>query len=140
MLGVAGVLGQEILKPGVWWYEAALPQNLPGPFQNVNLGGLLAFQFILFHWVEVRRWMDIRNFGSVNEVSVDAFGGFACFFANFCACPPLLALCFVRSAVSLLLLSCAATSACVCCCDSLCLALVRAARGAAPTRPPWHAP
>eukprot|EP00775_Hariotina_reticulata_P011341 gene11341-11490_t len=67
MLGVAGVLGQEILRPDVYWYEAGLPQNLPGPFQNINMGGLLAWEFILMHWVEVRRWQDYKNFGSVNE-------------------------------------------------------------------------
>lgn len=68
MLGVAGVLGQEILRPDVFWYEAGLPQNLPGPFQNINMGGLLAWEFLLMHWVEVRRWQDYKNFGSVNEV------------------------------------------------------------------------
>ncbi|KIZ02809.1 Chlorophyll a-b binding protein [Monoraphidium neglectum] len=68
MLGAAGVLGQEILNPNVNWYtEAALPQNLPAPFTNVNLGGLLAIEFLLMHWVEVRRWQDIRKFGSVNQ-------------------------------------------------------------------------
>jgi len=34
----------------------------------VNLGGLLAWEFLLMHWVEVRRWQDYKNFGSVNEV------------------------------------------------------------------------
>eukprot|EP00878_Enallax_costatus_P000304 GHUV01000377.1.p1 GENE.GHUV01000377.1~~GHUV01000377.1.p1 ORF type:complete len:264 (+),score=85.78 GHUV01000377.1:141-932(+) len=67
MLGVAGVLGQEILRPDVFWYEAGLPENLPGPFQNINMGGLLAWEFLLMHWVEVRRWQDYKNFGSVNE-------------------------------------------------------------------------
>jgi light-harvesting complex I chlorophyll a/b binding protein 4 len=68
MLGVAGVLGQEILRPDVFWYEAGLPENLPGPFKNINMGGLLAFEFLMMHFVEVRRWQDIKNFGSVNEV------------------------------------------------------------------------
>lgn len=36
-------------------------------------GGLLAWEFILMHWVEVRRWQDYKNFGSVNEVG--AAGG-----------------------------------------------------------------
>jgi len=67
MLGVAGVLGQEILRPDVFWYEAGLPENLPGPFKNINMGGLLAWEFLLMHWVEVRRWQDYKNFGSVNE-------------------------------------------------------------------------
>ncbi len=48
-------------------YESALPKNLPFP---VNLGGLLAIEFLLMHWVEVRRWQDIKNHGCVNEVWV----------------------------------------------------------------------
>lgn len=68
MLGVAGVLGQEIFRPDVFWYEAGLPENLPGPFKNINMGGLLAWEFLLMHWVEVRRWQDIKKHGSVNEV------------------------------------------------------------------------
>jgi hypothetical protein len=74
MLGVAGVLGQEILRPDVFWYEAGLPENLPGPFKNINMGGLLAWEFLLMHWVEVRRWQDYKNFGSVNEVRCSAEG------------------------------------------------------------------
>jgi len=74
MLGVAGVLGQEILRPDVFWYEAGLPENLPGPFKNINMGGLLAWEFILMHWVEVRRWQDYKNFGSVNEVRANLAG------------------------------------------------------------------
>jgi len=71
MLGAAGVLGQEILNPSVNWYtEAALPQNLPAPFTNINMGGLLAWEFLMMHFVEVRRWQDIRKHGSVNEVSL----------------------------------------------------------------------
>lgn len=69
MLGVAGVLVQEIVKPEVFFYEAGLPQNLPEPFKDINMGGLLAWEFCLMHFVEVRRWMDYKNFGSVNEVS-----------------------------------------------------------------------
>jgi hypothetical protein len=72
MLGVAGVLGQEILNPSVNWYtEAALPQNLPAPFTNINMGGLLAWEFLMMHFVEVRRWQDIRKHGSVNEVGLE---------------------------------------------------------------------
>jgi light-harvesting complex I chlorophyll a/b binding protein 4 len=67
MLGVAGILVQEIAQPNVFWYDAALPQNLPGPFKNINMGGLLAIEFLLMHWVEVRRWQDYKNFGSVND-------------------------------------------------------------------------
>ena len=70
MLGVAGILVQEIVRPEVFWYESGLPQNLPEPFKNINMGGLLAWEFVLMHWVEVLRWQDYKNHGSVNEVSV----------------------------------------------------------------------
>jgi light-harvesting complex I chlorophyll a/b binding protein 4 len=46
-------------------------QNLPdlyfGP-NKVNLGGLLAWEFLMMHFVEVRRWQDIRKHHSVDEV------------------------------------------------------------------------
>ncbi|KAG2497885.1 hypothetical protein HYH03_004151 [Edaphochlamys debaryana] len=67
MLGAAGVLVQEIVKPDVYFYEAGLPQNLPEPFKGINMGGLLAFEFCMMHFVEVNRYMDIKNHGSVNE-------------------------------------------------------------------------
>jgi light-harvesting complex I chlorophyll a/b binding protein 4 len=57
-------------QPDVWWYESGLPENVPGnPLVGtpVNMGGLLAWEFLLFHFVEVRRWQDYRKFGSVNE-------------------------------------------------------------------------
>mmetsp|Transcript_7523 Transcript_7523/g.22237 ORF Transcript_7523/g.22237 Transcript_7523/m.22237 type:complete len:271 (-) Transcript_7523:223-1035(-) len=72
MLGVAGILGQEIINPGQWWYTAGIPSNLPtdkfyfGP-NGINLGGILAWEFLLMHWVEVRRWQDYKKFGSVNQ-------------------------------------------------------------------------
>ena len=65
MLGVAGVLAQTVLVPNVFWYEAAL--HLPAGLGPVNLGSTLAVQFLLMHFVEVRRWQDIRKPGSVNE-------------------------------------------------------------------------
>lgn len=69
MLGVAGILAQELVVPNQFWYTSALPENLPEPFQRPEaMGGLLAFQFCMMHWVEVRRWMDYKNPGSVNEV------------------------------------------------------------------------
>jgi light-harvesting complex I chlorophyll a/b binding protein 4 len=65
---VAGVLVQEVVRPDIFFYEAGEPANLPAPFTNINMGGLLAFEFLMMHFVEVRRWQDYRNFGSVNEV------------------------------------------------------------------------
>jgi len=73
MLGVAGILVQEIVKPDVFFYNAALPENIPkslffgGSTGKLNYGGLLAWEFLLMHFVEVRRWMDIKKHGSVND-------------------------------------------------------------------------
>jgi light-harvesting complex I chlorophyll a/b binding protein 4 len=69
MLGAAGVLAQTLAQPDQWWYDSALPQNLPDlPVGGkMNLGGLLAWEFLLMHFVEVRRWQDIRRHGSVNS-------------------------------------------------------------------------
>ncbi len=65
MLGVAGVLAQSVLVPDVWWYDAAL--HLPAGLGPVNLGSTLAIQFLLMHFVEIRRWQDIRKPGSVSS-------------------------------------------------------------------------
>ncbi len=54
------------MKPGIAWYDAALPGNLPEGVIS-NPGTLLAIQFCLMHFVEVRRWQDMRKFGSVND-------------------------------------------------------------------------
>merc|ERR1711977_315800 len=72
MLSVTGILLQEVIRPDLFWYEAGLPENVPGNIiigetGNVNMGVLLAWEFILMHWVEVRRWQDYKNFGSVNS-------------------------------------------------------------------------
>ena len=63
-LGVAGVIGQSIITPGVFWYDAAL--HLPASLGPVNLGSVLAIQFLMMHWVEVRRWVDIKNPGGAS--------------------------------------------------------------------------
>ena len=51
MLGVAGILGNEIIHPDQWWYTAGLPENLPDlPVGGkMNLGGVLAWEFLLMH-------------------------------------------------------------------------------------------
>eukprot|EP00242_Pyramimonas_sp_CCMP2087_P004387 CAMPEP_0198202554 /NCGR_PEP_ID=MMETSP1445-20131203/5730_1 /TAXON_ID=36898 /ORGANISM="Pyramimonas sp., Strain CCMP2087" /LENGTH=270 /DNA_ID=CAMNT_0043873537 /DNA_START=39 /DNA_END=851 /DNA_ORIENTATION=- len=67
MLGVAGILGQEVFGRDVFWYEAGLPENLPSFIgADFNLGSLFAFEFLMMHYVEVRRWQDYKKFGSVN--------------------------------------------------------------------------
>ena len=46
---------------------------LPITVQPVNMGGILAWEFLLMHFVEVRRWQDIRKKDSVNAVSAPQF-------------------------------------------------------------------
>lgn len=51
-----------------------MPENLPRfDGQPVNMGGILAWEFLLMHFVEVRRWQDIRKKDSVNAVSALCF-------------------------------------------------------------------
>lgn len=73
MLGVTGIFVQSARIPDTFWYEAALPANLPEG--TMNLGALLGVQFLLMHWVEVRRWQDMKNFGCANKDPI--FEGFA---------------------------------------------------------------
>ena len=45
---------QSIVAPDQLWYNSAVDYaNKEG---SINLGSLLAVQFLLFHWVELRRW------------------------------------------------------------------------------------
>ncbi len=62
MLGCAGVLAQEIVKPDVFFYTA--PQQIELPF---NAAGLFAFQIFVMHWTELRRISDILKPGSVDQ-------------------------------------------------------------------------
>merc|ERR1711977_380225 len=54
----------EIVRPDIDFFRA--PQQLAGtlPF---SIPTLLAVQFILFHYVENRRWFDLKNPGSVDQ-------------------------------------------------------------------------
>jgi light-harvesting complex I chlorophyll a/b binding protein 4 len=54
---------QEIVKPDVFWYDAATKVET-GPFGPL---GLLAIEFFMVHWAEVRRWQDFRKPGSVDQ-------------------------------------------------------------------------
>ena len=61
MLGVAGILAQEITHPDQFWYmqnEIVTPQKALG---------LLAVEFWAMHFVELKRWQDFRNPGSVDQ-------------------------------------------------------------------------
>jgi len=62
MLGVAGTLVGEIVRPDISFFSA--PQQLTTP---INIATLIAIQFILFHYVEIRRWQDFRNPGSMDQ-------------------------------------------------------------------------
>jgi len=62
MLAVAGILVQEVVRPDVFWYEAATKVKLP-----FNIQGLVAFQLITMHWVESKRGYDLKNPGSQDQ-------------------------------------------------------------------------
>lgn len=62
MLGCAGVLAQEIVRPDVFFYTA--PQQIELPF---NAAGIIAFQIFVMHWTELRRISDIIKPGSVDQ-------------------------------------------------------------------------
>merc|ERR1712124_76153 len=64
MLGVAGILAGEIARPDIDFYTA--PQEL-GESRLFTIPSLLTVEFLLFHYVEVRRWQDFRNPGSVDQ-------------------------------------------------------------------------
>ncbi|KAF2615985.1 hypothetical protein F2Q70_00012454 [Brassica cretica] len=66
MLGVAGMLLPEVFtKIGIInvpeWYDAGKEQYF------ASSSTLFVIEFILFHYVEIRRWQDIKNPGSVNQ-------------------------------------------------------------------------
>jgi len=61
MLAVAGILGQEIARPDVFWYDT---YKLETP---IPILGLVAFEFWAMHFVELKRWQDFRNPGSVDK-------------------------------------------------------------------------
>ncbi|KAA0873334.1 hypothetical protein EYC94_26025, partial [Enterobacter hormaechei] len=66
MLGVAGMLLPEVLtKIGLidapQWYDAGKATYF------ASSSTLFVIEFILFHYVEIRRWQDIKNPGCVNQ-------------------------------------------------------------------------
>ncbi|RVW12055.1 Chlorophyll a-b binding protein P4, chloroplastic [Vitis vinifera] len=66
MLGVAGMLLPEVFtKIGIinapQWYDAGKAEYF------ASSSTLFVIEFILFHYVEIRRWQDIKNPGSVNQ-------------------------------------------------------------------------
>merc|ERR1712187_477980 len=64
MLGVAGILVGELVRPDIDFYAA--PKQLEGTYP-FSISTLLGIEFLLFHYVEVRRWQDFNNPGSVDQ-------------------------------------------------------------------------
>merc|ERR1712224_92412 len=64
MLGVTGIMFGEVVRPDIDFYRA--PQQLDG-YLPFSIPVLLAVQFILFHYVEIRRWQDFKKPGSVDN-------------------------------------------------------------------------
>eukprot|EP00894_Picocystis_sp_ML_P001639 jgi/Pico_ML_1/52156/g2914.t1 len=62
MLGVAGILVQEIAKPDVFFYDAAAKTELP-----FDIRGVLAAEFLMMHFVENLRMQDFKKLNSVNQ-------------------------------------------------------------------------
>jgi len=62
MAAVFGILVQEVVKPDVFFYEAAAKADLPFPIL-----GVVAAQFLMMHYVEIRRWRDFQKPGCVDE-------------------------------------------------------------------------
>ena len=60
MLGAAGVLAQNIVRPDLFWYDT---YKLETPIPII---GLLAVEFWAMHFVEIKRWQDFWNPNSVN--------------------------------------------------------------------------
>ncbi|KAL6281337.1 hypothetical protein ACE6H2_018218 [Prunus campanulata] len=66
MLGVVGMLLPEVFTSiGILnvpkWYDAGKAEYF------ASSSTLFVIEFILFHYVEIRRWQDIKNPGSVNQ-------------------------------------------------------------------------
>jgi len=70
MLGTAGVLAQEIIRPDVFFYDAAIESELP-----FNAVGLVAVQLLLMHYVEVRRYYAWRSDGKGKMLEDPIFKG-----------------------------------------------------------------
>lgn len=70
MLGTAGVLAQEIVRPDVFFYDAPTVIELP-----FNAAGLVATQFFLMHYTEIRRYYAWRDGGKGKMLEDPLFKG-----------------------------------------------------------------
>lgn len=64
MLGVAGIMAAELARPDIDFFKA--PQQLEGTMQ-FTIPVLLSVEFLLFHYVEIRRLQDFKNPGCVDS-------------------------------------------------------------------------
>lgn len=58
---------QEVVRPDVFWYEAALKSPMPFGNSPAAILGLVAFELFAMHYVEVRRAYDFKNPGSQDQ-------------------------------------------------------------------------
>merc|ERR1711998_223382 len=70
MLGTAGILTQEIVRPDVFFYDAAVKIDLP-----FNAAGLVAVQILLMHYTEIRRYYGWRDGGRGKMLEDPIFKG-----------------------------------------------------------------
>ncbi len=65
--GAGGLWVQEVVRPDVFWYEAALKSPMPFGNSPAAILGLVAFELFAMHFVEVRRAYDFKNPGSQDQ-------------------------------------------------------------------------
>lgn len=65
---------QSLAKPDVFWYNSGAELANDPAYGPINLGSTLAIEFLLFHWVEVRRWQ-ARQPASISERIPSCFRG-----------------------------------------------------------------
>lgn len=58
---------QEVVRPDVFWYNAALKSPMPFGNSPAAILGLVAFELFAMHYVEVRRAYDFKNPGSQDQ-------------------------------------------------------------------------
>jgi light-harvesting complex I chlorophyll a/b binding protein 4 len=70
MLGTAGVLAQEIVRPEIFFYDAPVEIDLP-----ISAVGLVATQILLMHYTEIRRYYAWRDGGKGKMLEDPLFKG-----------------------------------------------------------------
>lgn len=69
MLGVAGILVPDLAShAGIQWAGAGVPWYEAGHFEYfAPTGSIFVTQLLMMGYAETRRWMDVKNPGSVNK-------------------------------------------------------------------------